>query len=123
MLQHVAGCCREDRTCYNIYFDDCSIPDEVSSVLQRVGVCCSELECVGACWSVLQRVVVCCSEDCNHYDIYVDDCYGPDDVCSMLQCVAVCCSVLQRAAVCCSVLHCVALRSSVLQCAAWCLVI
>ena len=61
MLQGVAGCYREDCLCYDIYFDDCFIPDEVSSVLQRVGVCCSELQRGGMCCSVLQRVVVCCS--------------------------------------------------------------
>ena len=69
------------------------------SVLQRVAVCCSSLQCT-VCYSVLQRVAACCS---------------------VLQCVAVCCrgatgrmfqfvtescSVKQCDAVCCSVMQC-----------------
>ena len=47
--------------------------------MQKVAVCCSELQCVAVCCSVLQCVAVCCS---------------------VLQRVAVCCSVLQCVAVC-----------------------
>ena len=38
-----------------------------------------------------------------------------EDICPVLQCVALCCSVLQCVAVCCSVLQCVAVFCSVLQ--------
>ena len=78
---------------------------QVCSLLQRVAVCDSVLQCVavnymdrGMVNGVLphlgeQLQVVCCS---------------------VLQCVAVCCSVLQCVAVCCSVLQCVAVCCSVL---------
>ena len=44
----------------------------------------------------------------------MDDGYW-EQVCSVLQCVAVCCSVLQCVVVCCSVLQCVAVCCSVLH--------
>jgi len=52
-----------------------SSPSVSCSVVQRVAVCYSVLQCVTACCSVLQRVAVCYS---------------------VLQCVTACCSVLQR---------------------------
>ena len=79
------------------------------TLLHRVAVCCSVLQCVAACCSVLQCVAVCDS---------------------VLKCVAVCCSVLQCVAVCwresfvwhetiyCSALQCVVVCCSVLQCVA-----
>ena len=52
----------------------------------------------------------------------MDDGYW-EQVCSVLQCVAVCCSVLQCVAVCCSVLQCAAVCCSVLLCAAVCVAV
>jgi len=72
----------------------------IYSVLQRVAVCCSMLQCV--------ELVI---HDDTHYAFYIAFCVS----CSMLQCVAVCCSVLQCVAVCCSALQCVAVRCSALQ--------
>jgi len=44
-----------------------------------------------------------------HEDLVPEECNkDAEDLCLMLQCVAVCCSVLQCVAVCCSVLQCVA---------------
>jgi len=73
------------------------------SVLQRVAVCYSVLQCDKA--RLLQDYVL------------VAEC------CSVLRCVAVCCSVLRCVAVCCSGAvrcKCAAVCCSVLQCAAVC---
>ena len=71
-------------------------------VLQRVAVCCSELQCVAVCCSELTMPLF------MPYMSSIRPC--------VLQCVAVCCSVLQCVAVCCSMLQCVAVCCSVLQC-------
>jgi len=94
------------------------------SVLQRVAVCCSALQCddeychrhraarnVAVCCSVLQRVAVCCS-------VVVSTVIAIELSKPVLQCAAVRCSVLQCVAVCCSVSQCVAVCYSVSQCVA-----
>jgi len=82
------------------------------SVLQRVAVCCSVLQC-GALWgSVLQRVAVCCNvlqhvAACFSGEVLGGLIYLHDKGIihrSVLQRVAACCSVF----LCCSVLQCVA---------------
>jgi len=65
---------------------------DISSVLQRVVVCCSVLHCVALCCSALQRVAVCCNVLWN-VAVY----------CSVLQCVAARRSVLQCVSVCCNI--------------------
>jgi len=64
------------------------------SVLQRVAVSCSVLQCAVKCGAQL--------------------CIAQESLYCAVQCVAVCCSVLQCVAVCCSVLQCVAVCCSVL---------
>ena len=97
------------------------------SVLQRVKICCSMLQCV-ADWprpfvTLLQCVAV-------HHSVLQYDAVRCRLASLLCHSIAVCCSVLQCAAVCCSalqcvvcrprpfvtLLQCVAVRDSVLQC-------
>ena len=72
----------------------------VSSVSQRVAVCCSVLQCVAVCgWEELEDVM---SAECRC-------------VSSVLQRVAMCCSMLQ-----CVIVFCSVLQRGVLQCVAVC---
>ena len=83
-------------------------------------------QCVVVCFSVLQRLAVCCSVlNCVvklEYDPFPSYIYKVCVAvrCNVLQCVAVCCNMLQDVAVCCSVLQCVAVCRSVLQCVILC---
>jgi len=65
----------------------------VSSVLQRVAVCCSVLQCVAVCCSVLQCLSGRDAENLERNRLCLVVC------CSVLQCVlqcvAMCCNVLQ----------------------------
>jgi len=82
------------------------------SVLYRVAVCCSALQCTAVCCIVLQcvagtvpSVLYRVAVRCCVLTVYCS-------VLSVLQCAAVCCSVLQCVAVCCSVLQCAAVCCS-----------
>jgi len=61
-------------------------PSSFGSVLQRVAVCCSVLECVVVCFAEYEGVSVY-----EHADL--------SSLCSVLQCVVVWCSVSQCVAV------------------------
>ena len=82
------------------------------SVLQRVVVCCSVLQCEvhekdeddDSNDVFVKCIAVCCSVCCSVLQCEVhekDEDDNPND--EFVKCVAVCCSVLQRVAVCCNV--------------------
>ena len=116
MMNRKSGCCVDDVASECDKFVACESRPEHDMCAK-----CDLLPqvCVAVYCSVLQRVAVCCSVlQCSPRMICARSatCFRR----SMLQCVAVCCSVLQCVAVLCNVLQCVAVCCSVLQCVAAC---